>query len=187
VPSHPPAHDRPSSRPQPAGVDGRRCRALARAAALATGLGASACAELPAAPAATITATAPRQLAPADDARDDVELTVAYSDGDGDLGGGAAILHDCRSDRLRAELPLPAIAPPAVAGAAAIRGVLALHVVDVGAVAAADPPAACRELAAPALAPQEVAFCIELMDAAGHVGPGDCTPVIELIADAPAP
>lgn len=148
---------------------------LLRSALLAAlAVAAAACADPAAAPSATITRAAPDRLIASDDARDDLVITVAYRDGDGDLGGGVARVHDCRADGVVTELPIPAIAPEGVIGHP-IEGTLELHVSDVGAIAAGAPPAACRELGVAAAAAGAAIFCVILTDAAGQSGEGDCT------------
>jgi len=136
-----------------------------------------ACADPDPVPAVTITAAAPDTLVPADDYRNDLTISVDYADGDGDLGRGRALVHDCRADGLITELALPAIASDeAVAAGVAISGALDLRVNDVGAVApAAAAPAACAELGVGAPAAGTAIFCVVLIDAAGHAGAGDCT------------
>ena len=142
----------------------------------------AACGDDDPAPTVSIETVAPEQLTPDDDLLDDLTLTVRYADADGDLGGGVAEIHDCRSDAVVVELAIPAIAPAAVvADGIAITGTLVLEVTDVGHLAPAAPPAACDALGVPALAAGEVIFCVTLVDAAGHRGPGDCTGSIALL------
>ena len=152
--------------------------------ALAALLGAAACAGSEA-PNATVVSATPEQLVPADDALDDLVITVDYGDGDGDLGGGTAEVYDCRADGLVTELPIPEIAPDAIVGKP-IRGRLVLHVNDVGAAAAAAPPAICRDLGVDAVGAGTAVFCVVLVDTAGHAGDGDCTGEIAVAADGPA-
>jgi hypothetical protein len=131
-------------------------------------------------PSVTVEAATPEQLAPADDARDDLTITVRYDDGDGDLGTGTAEVHDCRADGLVTTLAIPAIAPPSIEGEH-ITGTLELHINDVGAVtASAALPEVCAELGVAELAGAETVFCVLLVDAAGHRGNGDCTATIAL-------
>lgn len=144
-------------------------------------LAAAACTDATA-PSARVVSVTPDQLVPSDDARDDLVITVAYEDGDGDLGGGTAEVHDCRAEELRTELAIPAIAPDAVIGAP-IRGTLELHVSDVGAAEAAVPPDLCRALGAPDARASAAVFCVVLVDAAGHRGDGDCTQEVALMAE----
>jgi hypothetical protein len=143
---------------------------------------AAACSGDDTAPSASVVSAAPERLVPSDDAQDDLVITVAYGDGDGDLGGGTAEVHDCRGDGLRTDLPLPLIAPQAVIGEP-IQGTLELHVNDIGAIAAGAPPAACRDLGIDAVDAGAAVFCVILVDAAGHAGDGDCTGAIALIAE----
>lgn len=150
-------------------------------AALFALLAAAACSDS-VAPRASVVAAAPDRLVPSDDALDDLVITVAYDDADGDLGGGTAEVHDCRADGLRTDLPLPAIAPDAVIGAP-IRGTLALHVNDIGAIAAGAAPDACRDLGVDRVGDGAAVFCVILVDAAGHAGDGDCTHEIALMAE----
>lgn len=130
-------------------------------------------------PVATITAATPESLAPDDDTRDDLTITVRYDDGDGDLGDGVAEIHDCRAEGLVTELSIPAIAPDGVVGER-ITGTLELHVNDVGAIESTALPEACEALGVAELASAESVFCVVLVDAAGHRGDGDCTVPIAL-------
>lgn len=159
-----------------------RSRALpGLAAALLAAALAAACTDDTAPSASVVTAT-PDRLVPSDDAADDLVITIAYGDGDGDLGGGTAEVHDCRADGLRTDLPLPQIAPEAVIGEP-IKGTLELHVNDIGAITAGAPPTACRDLGVEAVDAGAAVFCVILVDAAGHAGDGDCTPPIALAAE----
>lgn len=137
---------------------------------------AAACSADPA-PSATIQSVTPDELMPADDARDDLTITLRYDDGDGDLGGGVAEIHDCRADDVVLELAIPQIAPEADRH---ITGTLDLHVNDIGAIAATALPRACRDLGVRELASDTAVFCVVLADAAGHRGDGDCTKAIAL-------
>jgi len=134
------------------------------------------------APSASVRSTTPAQLVPSDDALDDLVITVAYRDGDGDLGGGTAEVYDCRADGLRTDLPIPLIAPESVIGDP-IEGTLELHVNDVGAIAAGAAPDACRDLGVEAVGASAAVFCVLLVDAAGNAGDGDCTGEIALQAE----
>jgi hypothetical protein len=132
-------------------------------------------------PGATIRSVTPDALTTSDDALDDLTIVVAYDDGDGDLGEGLARIHDCRADGLITELPLPAIAPDGVVGETRITGTLELHVNDVGAAPADGAvPAACRDLGIAEMPAGQAIFCVELVDAAGHTGAGDCTQAVTL-------
>jgi hypothetical protein len=147
-------------------------------------LAASACSSSPStSPSATVTAATPDQLTPDDDALDDLTITVAYDDGDGDLGGGTAEIHDCRADALVTTLVVPQIASPDVVAAKShISGTLDLHVDDVGAIAPAALPQTCTDLGVAALGANEAVFCVILVDVAGHRGDGDCTASIAIAA-----
>jgi hypothetical protein len=127
------------------------------------------------APTVTVMAATPESLAPDDDARDDLTITVRYSDADGDLGEGIVEVHDCRAADLITELPIPAIAPDGFAGEKAITGTLEIHVNDVGLVTSAALPETCTDLGVAELGADEAVFCVILVDAAGNAGPGDCT------------
>lgn len=127
------------------------------------------------APSVTVTAATPESLAPDDDTRDDLTITVRYDDADGDLGTGTAEVHDCRSDGVVTELIIPAIAPAGIEGKEHITGTLDLHVNDVGAITSTALPEVCDTLGVAELSGDEAVFCVVLIDAAGHVGPGDCT------------
>lgn len=130
-------------------------------------------------PIATITATTPDTLVPDDDALDDLTITVRYDDGDGDLGGGIAEVHDCRADGVVTELPIPDIAPESIIGEH-ITGTLELHVNDIGLVSSTALPEVCADLGVAELAGGEAVFCVLLVDAAGNRGEGDCTAAITL-------
>ncbi|HEY5936687.1 MAG TPA: hypothetical protein VIU61_18690 [Kofleriaceae bacterium] len=132
------------------------------------------------APNANVTAATPDQLTPANDELDDLTITIAYDDGDGDLGGGFAEVHDCRGDGLVTAILIPAIAPPDVVGER-IEGTLSLLVTDIGALAPDAQPELCRELGAAPLGPSEAVFCVVLVDAAENAGGGDCTQPIALV------
>ena len=133
-------------------------------------------------PTARVVSAAPTELVPANDLRNDLVITVAYEDGDGDLGGGTARVFDCRAEALRTDLPIPDIAPEAVIGEP-ITGTLELRVNDVGAIAAGAMPAACRQLGAAEAGAGAAVFCVELVDAEGNTGDGDCTGAIAVMAE----
>ncbi|MFN0251034.1 MAG: hypothetical protein ACKV2T_29435 [Kofleriaceae bacterium] len=139
------------------------------------------CADDDPAPSATVRMATPESLTTDDDRLDDLTITVDYLDADGDLGGGAAEVHDCRNDKLVTILDIPAIAPDSVVdGDAGVRGSLDLHVNDVGATSSSVLPAACAELGIDEMGATEAVFCVILVDAAGHAGPGDCTSPIAI-------
>jgi len=139
----------------------------------------AACADDDPAPSATVRMATPDSLTPDDDRLDDLTITIDYLDADGDLGGGTAEIHDCRSDTLVTILDIPAIAPSDVVdGDSGIKGTLELHVNDVGATASSALPAACADLGIDEMAPNEAVFCVILVDTAGHHGTGDCTSAI---------
>jgi len=131
------------------------------------------------APRATIEKAAPAQLMPADDALDDLTITLRYDDGDGDLGGGVAEVTDCRGAGVAIELAIPGIAAEA---GQHITGTLEVHVNDIGPIASAPLPATCADLGVAPLAADTAVFCVVLIDAAGHRGDGDCTAPIALVA-----
>ncbi|TMQ03943.1 MAG: hypothetical protein E6J90_11745 [Deltaproteobacteria bacterium] len=145
--------------------------------ALAFLLLAGACAADPT-PSAAIKSVTPEQLTPADDALDDLTITLRYDDGDGDLGGGVADVYDCRADGVMIELAIPAIAADA---GQHITGALDLHVNDIGDVAPTALPQACARLGVVPLAAGTAVFCVVLVDAAGHRGDGDCTAPIAIM------
>ena len=132
------------------------------------------------APSASVTAATPDQITPSIDELDDLTITIAYDDGDGDLGGGIAEIHDCRATGLVTELPIPDIAPPDVVGER-IEGTLSLLVTDIGAIAPGTQPDLCQELGVDPLGPNEAVFCVVLVDAAEHAGGGDCTQAVTLL------
>jgi hypothetical protein len=142
----------------------------------------AACTDTPGEPTATVLSAAPESLYPGDDTRNDLTITISYTDGDGDLGRGTASIHDCRADGIVTTLMLPSIASDeAVAEGVAITGELALLVNDIGAVTpAAAAPAACSELGIAAPTAGQAIFCVTLTDAGGITGPGDCTAPVTL-------
>jgi hypothetical protein len=131
------------------------------------------------APVVTVMSATPKTLTPADDLADDLRISVRYADADGDLGDGVARVHDCRAAELVTVLPIPPIAPTDVIGRA-IEGDLTLIVTDVGDQPATALPDLCSELGIPALGTNKVVFCVTLVDAADHEGPGDCTAELDL-------
>ena len=129
-------------------------------------------------PSVDILSASPEALNPADDLADDLRILVTYEDGDGDLGEGSARVHDCRAEGLITELEIPAIAADEMIGSK-IKGSLELAINDVGAATTAALPTLCSELGV-SLAPDATVFCVELVDAAGNVGDGDCTQSIAI-------
>jgi hypothetical protein len=150
---------------------------LALAIAIAGG-----CGDDEVAPSAAILEVAPESLDPALDDADDLTIRLEYDDGDADLGGGTAAVHDCRADGLVVELLIPPVASDeAVEEGVPIEGELELIVNDVGWVdPAAQPPAECADLGAPDPSEGEAVFCVVLTDAAGHAGDGDCSPPVAI-------
>lgn len=136
------------------------------------------------APSAAIIEVTPDSLDPALDDADDLTIRLEYADGDADLGGGTAAVHDCRADGLVVELLVPPLASDeAVKEGVPIEGVLDLIVNDVGWIEAdAELPSACEDLGAPELSDGDVVFCVVLTDAAGHSGDGDCSPRVTIAA-----
>lgn len=131
------------------------------------------------APSVTVESVTPDHVTLSDDAANDVELIVRYSDGDGDLGGGTAEIHDCRADALVTSLAIPAIASPDRIGQP-ISGELDLYVTDIGPAATEAVPATCKELGVAALDASTTVLCVVLVDAKGHRGTGDCSKPITL-------
>ena len=148
---------------------------------LALGAGAG-CSEAEVAPSATIVEIAPDSLAPAEDDADDLTIRVAYTDGDADLGGGVAAVHDCRAEGLVIELAIPPIASEqAIDDGVPIEGEIELIVNDVGWVDAdGSAPEVCADLGAPDPVDGEAVFCVVLTDAAGHGGDGDCSGAVAI-------
>lgn len=128
-------------------------------------------------PAVDIVSVSPEALDPADDAKDDLTFVLAYSDGDGDLGGGVVRVFDCRREGLVTDLPIPTIAnEEAVRLGVSIEGELSVVLADVGVVTPGDAPsAACADLGAPASGAGAQAFCVVLIDIDGHESEGACT------------
>jgi hypothetical protein len=123
----------------------------------------------------TVVDAAPLTLDPASPGGSDLTVKVRYHDGDGNLGGGRALLRDCRGADLVTELALPPIASEAAVQAGVpIEGELDLTVQHVGAVDAPSLPDACAQLGV-SLAAGQTVFCVELEDAAGTRSNGACT------------
>jgi hypothetical protein len=134
------------------------------------------------APSAHVESATPDSLTPTDDTLNDLTITVAYEDGDGDLGGGTASIYDCRGDDLVTTLTLPMIAPAGVVKAKdEITGTLDLYVDDIGDVAQPMLAQKCSDLGVAPLAAGQTIFCVELTDVAGHTGHGDCTSAITIV------
>src|SRR5262249_48117854 len=107
----------------------------------------AACTSESATPTVSVRSAAPDRLTMSDDAANDLTIAVTYADGDGDLGGGTAEIHDCRADAVITSLAIPQIAPPDVVKAKSlISGELDLYVTDVGTVDAAPIPTVCTDL-----------------------------------------
>ncbi|HWM84965.1 MAG TPA: hypothetical protein VNO33_03985 [Kofleriaceae bacterium] len=135
-------------------------------------------------PSAAILEVAPESLDPARDSADDLTIRVEYADGDADLGGGLATVHDCRADGIAVELAIPPVASEkAIKEGVPIEGVIELIVNDVGWIEPdGEAPEACADLGAPDPSDGEAVFCVVLTDAAGHDGPGDCSPPVAIAA-----
>lgn len=144
------------------------------------------CGDAEVAPSAVIVEVAPDTIDPARDNADDLTIRLEYADGDADLGGGVAAVHDCRADGIAIELAIPPVASEkAVDEGVPIEGVLELIVNDIGWVDADDrAPEACTDLGAPDPADGEAVFCVVLTDAAGHDGDGDCSQPVAIAAPA---
>lgn len=142
------------------------------------------CGDVEVAPSAVILEVAPDTLDPASDNADDLTIRLEYADGDADLGGGVAAVHDCRAEGIAVELAIPPVASEeAVDEGVPIEGVLELIVNDIGWVEADDEaPEACADLGAPDPDEGEAVFCVVLTDAAGHDGDGDCSPAVAIAA-----
>ena len=140
------------------------------------------CGDTEVAPSAAILEVAPETIDPARDNADDLTIRLEYVDGDADLGGGVAAVHDCRAEGIAIELAIPPVASEeAVDEGVPIEGVLELIVNDIGWVEAdEEAPEACADLGAPAPARGEAVFCVVLTDAAGHAGDGDCSPPVAI-------
>jgi hypothetical protein len=129
------------------------------------------------APTVEILGASPEALAASDDARDDLTITVRYSDADGDLGQGTARVTDCGAGGLTTLIPIPRIAAEeAVVGGLAIVGEMALVVADIGMAPPANTvPPACAELGVESADGGGRIFCVSLTDTAGHESEGACT------------
>jgi hypothetical protein len=128
-------------------------------------------------PAVEILEATPDTLSSSDDEKDDLTITVRYSDPDGDLGQGVARIFDCRAEGIVTDLPIPRIAnDDGVAQGAPIQGDMALVLADVGEVAASEAvPAACADLGVSKPSGGAQAFCVVLIDTAGNESDGACT------------
>ena len=137
-----------------------------------------------ASPSAAVVEVAPETLDPGRDDADDLTLTVDYIDGDADLGGGIARVHDCRADGVVVDLAIPLIASEeAVDEGVPIEGRLLLHVSDIGWIEPeASPAPACADLGVEAIDPDQAVFCVVLVDAASHAGDGDFSPPVSVVA-----
>jgi hypothetical protein len=123
-----------------------------------------------------IVSASPEALVTADDARDDLTIDLRYEDPDGDLGGGIARVHDCRSDAVVTDLELAAIADDeGVAAEIAVSGRLRLLLADVGRLPAGRLPEVCASADASA-----GAFCVVLVDSAGNASEPACTATLRL-------
>lgn len=133
-------------------------------------------------PTVTVVDHSPPALDPTDDAADDLTIRIDYRDGDGDLGGGVAEVHDCRADGLIHTFDLPAIASSAaVAKGVPISGRLDIWVNDIDEVKMASVAATvCADLGIEPPTAGQAVFCILLVDAAGNRGDGDCTEPIAI-------
>jgi hypothetical protein len=135
-----------------------------------------------AAPSAELIESTPHALQLDRDEHNDVTFKLRYSDADGDLGGGRALIQDCRQAALQVVATMPAIAnEEAVTRGVSISGELTLHVNDIGEVIAEELPEVCAR-AGVAFGPNETVFCITLVDALEHEGSTACTPPISLTA-----
>lgn len=127
-------------------------------------------------PTVEIVSSAPAALVTSDDTRDDLTLRVRYEDPTGDLGGGIARIHDCRSANVVTELTIPAIANKAgVDEQIAISGELELVVTDIGASPSGGPSEVCTSAGG-----EPGAFCVVLVDAAGNESDAACTETLAI-------
>ena len=86
------------------------------------------------APSVEVVSATPDALVTTDDALDDLTIRVRYEDPTGDLGGGTARVHDCRSAAVVTELGIPTISNAVgVDEKIAISGELELVVTEPGA------------------------------------------------------
>ena len=138
-----------------------------------------ACSGGDATPTVSIVEVTPDEIDPALDTADDVTLRAEYHDGDADLGGGLAEVHDCRAAGLVTFLDLPEIASmEATDEDVPIEGTLTLVVADVGDVVSETAvPEEC--VAVPENG--KVSFCLVVVDREGHRSEPDCTPPITVL------
>jgi len=146
-------------------------------------VGALACSDTDPVPTVKIVAAAPDMLDPNDDLADDLSITVEYTDGDADLGGGVADVYDCRAAGLVSQLVIPSIASQeAVDKGVPIEGAMELVVTDIGDVwPDLRAPSICGDLGVEDPTNGEVVFCVLLTDTAGNVSGGDCTASITVM------
>jgi hypothetical protein len=133
-------------------------------------------------PTVEIISASPDALDPSKDGQNDLTIKARYTDGNGDLGGGSALVYDCRAEGIVTELALPPIASKqALDASVAIEGELDLVVRNVGFVTA-SPKAASKCAALGVGAPQAGAqsFCVVLVDAADNASAGACTSPIKV-------
>ncbi len=156
-------------------------RALALLAAL---LGPACGAPAPVVTVLSTTPAAPQQIDPSQPGQDDVTIQVHYTEPDGDLGGGVALVSDCRDEGLLTRLAIPPIASPeAVDAGVEIEGTLDLVVPRVAWLQpAAQAPAACAAQGVGPPRADQVIFCVALADAVGNQGAADCTAPIGIVA-----
>ncbi len=129
-----------------------------------------------AAPTVEVVSATPDALVTTDDALDDLSIVVRYEDATGDLGGGVARVHDCRSATVVTDLEIPTISNAAgVDEEIAISGELELVVNDVGTQPRTGVSPVCESAGVGA-----GAFCVVLVDAAGHESEPGCTPVLQI-------
>lgn len=128
------------------------------------------------APSVEVVSATPDALVTTDDALDDLTIRVRYEDPTGDLGGGTARVHDCRSAAVVTELGIPTISNAVgVDEKIAISGELELVVTDVGTQPSAGVSDVCDTAGAAA-----GAFCVVLVDGAGNESDPGCTPVLQI-------
>lgn len=144
---------------------------------------AAGCSDRDPVPTVRIVEATPDALDTSDDLADDLSIRVAYTDGDGDLGGGVADVYDCRAEGIVTQLRLPAIASEeAVNEGVPIEGQLELVVTDVGDVwPDVEAPAICADLGVTAPAAGEAVFCVLVTDTAGNTSAGDCTAPVTIM------
>ena len=155
----------------------KRCFMLAAMLAIFAG-----CADDGVVPTVEVLEITPDAIDTTVDAQNDVTIRLRYSDPDGDLGEGRAIITDCRGSDIQIEMDLPPIANgEAVDKKRAINGEVSLLLADVIAVERGA-SSACEGMPNATLPLEgEVSYCVQLEDSAGNVSDADCSGAVGIV------